>query len=193
MRLTLASLTATIALFLASCASAGFEPGMDNGPDVGGTYYTLCNLHPDPAKQTLASINYLQIGIIPLGSEVKIDSRNAKRMQFTVADTGVQYTWVYTKHTRQAGMSLADNLTLFFGRDPAAYDSAQFSDADNEGIRLGNVTVGMSRAGVLLAIGTPPAHGTPNLKLPTWTYWKNVWTRRTVTFGPDGLVSEVKG
>ncbi|MFT5291420.1 MAG: hypothetical protein ACI8PQ_001171 [Planctomycetota bacterium] len=51
----------------------------------------------------------------------------------------------------------------------------------------------MSRAGVLLAVGTPPAHATPNLALPTWTDWKNVWTRHAVTFGSDGLVSEVKG
>ena len=192
MRIYLASLLSLIpALFLIGCAGTGtVDTENDNGPRVGSTVYTLCNLHADPTKRTLVSINYVEGLMIPLGTEVTVDSRSGKSMVFTDTATGIQYTWNLTKHTPT---SLSENLNRYFGPQENVPDANSFSPKDTEGIRLGKALVGMTKEGVLAAIGPPPEHATPSLTLPAWTYWKNRWTRRVVTFGTDDVVTEVKG
>lgn len=177
---------------LVGCANTGSggSSGYVGGPEVGGTYYTLCNLHAEPTKQALVSINYIEGLMIPIGSEVTIDSINRKKMTFTDTKTGVLYNWSLTKHTPT---SLAENLDQFFGPKSSVPDPESYSEKDTEGIRLGKVLVGMTKAGVLAAVGPPPEHATPSQTLPAWTYWKNKWARRIITFGTDDVVTDIQG
>ena len=46
----------------------------------------------------------------------------------------------------------------------------------------------MTRDQVLMSLGYPPAHRTPSLEGPTWTYWQNRWATMVVVFDGDKVV-----
>ena len=50
---------------------------------------------------------------------------------------------------------------------------------------------GMSREGVILAVGYPPEHQTPSLEADQWSYWRNSHSRFQVYF-VGGLVSGIQ-
>jgi hypothetical protein len=43
----------------------------------------------------------------------------------------------------------------------------------------------MTRDQVLMSLGYPPAHRTPSLDSPQWTYWQNRWQSFVVDFNGD--------
>jgi hypothetical protein len=59
------------------------------------------------------------------------------------------------------------------------------------GIQQGQVFQGMSKQGVILAIGYPPEHQTPSLEADQWSYWRNSHRRFQVYF-VGGLVSGIQ-
>ena len=59
------------------------------------------------------------------------------------------------------------------------------SDRVEKLIEQGVVDVGMTRDQVLMALGYPPAHRTPALDAPVWTYWQNRWATMQVYFDGD--------
>ena len=63
---------------------------------------------------------------------------------------------------------------------------------EQEGIRTGQPKVGMTREGVLFAMGRPPFHANADLKMPSWRYWKNRFSQMAVNFGEDGQVSSIQ-
>ena len=61
----------------------------------------------------------------------------------------------------------------------------------NQAIEHAQVVPGMTRDEVLMSIGYPPAHRTPSLESPAWTYWQNAVDTFVVSF--DGnKVSQVQ-
>ena len=67
---------------------------------------------------------------------------------------------------------------------------AQLSEIDQEGIKDGVVKKGMTKEGVVYAVGYPPTHKTPTLDSDQWIYWKNRFGKMRVQF-TDGKVSRV--
>ena len=68
--------------------------------------------------------------------------------------------------------------------------SAAAAQAEAEGkvvklIEQAQVEPGMTRDEVLMSLGYPPAHRTPSLDSPTWTYWANRWATFEVYFDGD--------
>jgi outer membrane protein assembly factor BamE (lipoprotein component of BamABCDE complex) len=64
---------------------------------------------------------------------------------------------------------------------------------DQEGIKAGKATVGMTKQGVKVALGYPAQCKTPSLDANTWVYWKSRFNTRAVNFGGDGKVESIKG
>lgn len=149
--------------------------------------YTQVNLRPDETRGTLYSIHYQREGLIPICSPVRIHSVSRKKMSFTVKSTGRVYTYVFHNAMR---MNPEQHLDLVFGREcpKAALDA--MSDVDKDGIRKGRVQRGMTRNGVLAAIGYPPDHATPSLDADAWRYWLNRYKTILVVFDGD-VVSEI--
>jgi len=174
---------------LSSCqASGGGEWTGIYSP--GTTYYLLTNLHADPGRNQLYSTNYLQAALLPICSEVTIDSANGKNVKFTVVSTGQQYTYSRDKHLVE---SFEANLERYFGSDCPQARIDTLSDIDQQGIKAGTAMVGMSKEGVILAIGYPPDHATPSTDSNLWQYWKNRWARRVVHFDDQGIVTSIEG
>ena len=154
---------------------------------VGHELVTTKNLHPDEARGRLYAVNYQQSGLIPLCTKVRIESYSHKRMVFRVLETGRPYTYYAHKSMREP---FDTHLRRYFGVE--CPDVSGMSEIDQEGIRIGQVLVGMTREGVQLAIGLPPRHETPSLKSPQWKYWRSRADTFMVYFGADGKVSGLR-
>ncbi|EWH10602.1 lipoprotein [Catenovulum agarivorans DS-2] len=191
----------TIALaagaLLAGCASDGSSesasivtnatPGSFH---VGATMVAKVNLHPDTSRARLYSLNYQQPGLIPMCSEVVIKDIDDKEIEFTYY--GQTYSYLWEKHTRKAGESLAENFNEFFGESCDKAAVSKLSAIDQEGIKSGIPKVGMSKQGILFAMGRPPIHANPNLDANTWMYWLNKFKRQAIEFNDKGIVTKVR-
>jgi len=149
--------------------------------------YTLTNLHPDPKRSRLYAVNYQQAGFIPLCTEVTLGAANKKLIKFTVNASEQKYVYYYHG---SAGEPLMNHLTQYFGRKCNTDKVKGMSKIDQDGIAKGMAVKGMTRDGVILAMGYPPRHKTPSLDMDIWTYWKNRWATMTVNF-KDGKVSQI--
>ena len=68
---------------------------------------------------------------------------------------------------------------------------SKFSNIDKKGIKRGKAYKGMTKNGVLAALGYPARHKTPSLKNKFWVYWQNKWLTRIIKFNNDGKVISV--
>ena len=70
----------------------------------------------------------------------------------------------------------------------------QFAQIDKVGIDKGIVMEGMSRNGVLIALGVPPVFVNPSPgNSTTWHYWFNKRNRFKVLFDNEGKVNKISG
>ncbi len=83
------------------------------------------------------------------------------------------------------------HLDLYFGPHCPDLDALQLNEIDFQGIEQGRVFGGMTKNGVLRAIGYPPVHQTPSLDLDRWTYWRNR-ARRFMVYFRDGVVVRIR-
>lgn len=74
---------------------------------------------------------------------------------------------------------------------PAPISLEGLSPLDLEGVKSGKAMVGMTKDGVLTALGYPARHRTPSLQSNKWTYWKNRFTTLVVVFDDKGIVTEI--
>ena len=149
---------------------------------IGSMLYTQTNLHPDEARGTLSSVNYQQQGLIPLCTPIRLDDVNRREMRFTTLSNGRQYRYEFHRSLREP---VDVHMDLYFA--PGCDDSWQstLGEADQAGIRDGRIYEGMTRRGVILAIGYPPSHATPNINDSVWRYWSNRMNTFEVHFNGD--------
>jgi hypothetical protein len=180
-----------LGLVFASAACTLSELRDDTGTNLlqAPRAYTLVNLHPDERHARLYAVNYQQSGLIPLCTEVEMLELTRKRLAFRVVKTNKRY--YYFNH-RAAAEPFDRHLARFFGSDCDSSKVRGLSELDQDGIRKGTASAGMSKQGVIYALGYPPRHVTPDLDVPHWTYWTNRFDRMTVTFDEAGIVTEVR-
>lgn len=109
-------------------------------------------------------------------------------MVFKLEATNREYTYFFSKDITT---SIDDHIRKYFGTACSPNDTAGLSAVDQEGIAQGKVRVGMSKKGVIYAIGYPPEHMTPSLDLPVWRYWRNRFKAMEVSFA-EGKVAAVR-
>ena len=159
--------------------------------EKGKTYQTLVNLHTDPNKKLAYTMNYqLTGGLIPVCSDIKIKKVKKKYIQFDYK--GVEYLYKWDGHTRKAGKSTQDVAALFFGEKCDEKKIKSLSKTDQDGIRKGEPLLGMTRQGVLFAMGRPPFHVNADLEASSWMYWINRFNRVQIHFNEKGIVEEIK-
>lgn len=183
---------AMAASVVALAASCGGPKKISSDPRLshiqeGATLELQFNLHPTEAKRTVSALNYQPAALLPRCTKVTINAIDKRRVFFTT-ESGVQYRWEADKHIRQ---DFGHHFAEFFVEHCDNPTLEGFSNEDKQGITDGEVFEGMSKKGVLFAIGLPPDHETPNLDQSVWTYWKNPFARKQVKFDGD-IVKEVK-
>ncbi|MDD9178884.1 MULTISPECIES: hypothetical protein [Aliivibrio] len=169
------------ALILSGCASVMPLTDKITGEDLFQTnkpVYTLVNLHPDEKRMKLYSVNYQQDGLIPVCTKVNIVNVQNKRLTFAIDGTDKQYA--FDKH--RSSPDFAKYLSNYFGTECNSSKIKKLSTVDQQGIKKGIVTKGMTKEGVKYAIGFPPEHKTPDLNGNEWLYWKNRFNTFKVEF-----------
>jgi len=122
--------------------------------------YLCCNLHYD--KPEITDMNYLRGKVIPFGTRVQIREVDADRVEFqTPGHPPIRLDRIF----------LVDDPYARLPKLPEDGKAAAEVDKIRRMMEEGDVTVGMTRDQVLMAIGYPPAHRTPRLDAAMRTYW----------------------
>lgn len=185
---------ALVAALAAAPLVAGCPGPKVESPLSGQMRYTCCNIRYE--KPEISDVNYQQGAIIPYGTRVQIIEVRKNEVKFLPVGHP-EMTLVY-KHGRKV-YPFEQQLDRLFLADPPKMVStpAAASKSKKKGapaaakprfekqIEQGLVEPGMSRAEVLMALGYPPAHRTPSLEQPIWTYWRNRWDVFMVYFDGD--------
>lgn len=156
----------------------------------GDTLQALVNVHGDLGSGKLYALNYQLPGMIPVCSDVSVESISSKSIKINYK--GKQYDYLWDGHTRKAGQSLAENFDLYFGQKCDEMALSKLSEKDKEGLAQGRATLGMSKQGVIFATGYPPIHATPTTESNTWLYWRNKWGKRAIEFSAQGEVLKIR-
>ncbi|MEZ4385892.1 MAG: hypothetical protein R3A79_31525 [Nannocystaceae bacterium] len=184
---------ATVALVSSSFAIGCRPPDVQPDPNAAhplrasAEVYTLVNLHPDDDRE-LSSVNYLDDEeLLPLCTPIRVTFLNTEILRFTVLSSGKEYTFEFHDTMKE---SPGENVAKFFGTECDAAVVASLPEIDQQGIREGKALEGMSKQGVLLAIGYPPEHRTPSLDGDTWRYWESKLDTLDVIF-ENGVVVKI--
>ena len=199
MHMPASSSALALALFLAAgigCETTGGGPGQPRtatpsdgtAPGFGlpQNAVTLVNLHPDEERRQLYSVNYQMVSVLPRCTPVTIDATSNKGIKFTVVSSGRQYDYAFHDSMVEGPEK---HLARYFGA--SCPEPTGLNPLDMKGIETGIVSEGMTKQGVILALGYPPEHATPSPDRDQWIYWKNRWDRFVVRFA-DGIVVGVQ-
>ena len=157
----------------------------------GDRLQTIANLHPDMQRHVLYSLNYQLPGLIPVCSTVLVTKVSKKKIAFEY--NGQEFEIGYEGFTKGAGKSLNEAVqAIYFAPACNKKKMDSLGKIDQEGIKAGLPRVGMTRDGVLFAMGRPPFHANPDLSSSSWRYWKNRFAQLVVNFGEDGKVSSIQ-
>ena len=178
-------LFATVIGLLAMTAQA-MEPEDMVGQDV----YLLTNLHPDEENARLYSTNYQLPGRLKVCTKVRITKLSKKKMKFELVDSPREYEYLLHKKSTPEGFS--ENIKKYFGPECPQAEIDGMSDIDKQGIKKARGLVGMTKRGIIIAMGYPPAHVTHDLDYEEWMYWMNKFSRDAIEFDDNGIVTNVR-
>ena len=88
------------------------------------------------------------------------------------------------------GMSAQQYIGLITSPEKVNLD--QLSEIDQKGIKSGKAFVGLSKAGIKIALGYPATHRTPSLENNSWVYWQNRWKTKVIEFDTEGKVNNIR-
>lgn len=142
--------------------------------------YTLTNLRVD-ARGNVSSVAYADLAVLPLCTPVQIEAVRGRQIVFQANGRRLRYL----AH-RSSPSPIEQHVQRLFG--PTCPDLAQASAEDRAGIQQGQVFQGMSKAGVILAMGYPPERFTPTLDADVWVYLRRRGGRLNVEFVGDRVV-----
>lgn len=126
--------------------------------------------------------------VIPAGSEILVLKTARKEFTFKVLADGKVVDFEF--HEPRMGMNAEQYVSKITSSEPISL--AAYSDKDRAGIAEGKALIGMSKEGVVAALGYPAAHRTPSLDSPSWVYWTNRFKTVVVEFDEQGKVKSIR-
>jgi hypothetical protein len=149
----------------------------------GGNLLTLTNLRA--RGNQLTSINeWRGHVIIPACTPVLVRRARGREIIFDAA--GTRYRYIIHRSSR---LPVQTHLQHYFGTQCPKLD--QMTPVDAQGVQTGMPAIGMSKAGVIAALGYPPDHETPDLNMPAWTFWGS--SGRVVVHFQGDTVASIDG
>jgi len=124
---------------------------------------------------------------LPYNTKIRVGS-GGMGFSLTTVDTGMRIQFEY-KSANMQGMPEKEYISTITSPTPVDYSG--LNAQDQEGIKAGRAIVGMTKQGVMIALGYPAKHRTPSTDLNSWIYWKGRFNVLTVNFGQDGKVASI--
>lgn len=160
--------------------------------------YNKYNIHAQADKNGLLKSSYANYtdpgsGHVIVAPGTKLTVSPWKRF---MKNYGFYYTLpdgrkgVFEVHEKRLNCTVDDYLALIMSDKPVALSG--FSAIDQQGIKKGKALKGMSKQGVMTALGYPAAHETPSPDDNQWKYWRNRFRTVVVEFNPQGIVTNVR-
>jgi hypothetical protein len=144
-----------LSFLLAACGGAQMDPAK--------IVYTQTNLRFRGREAT--SVNeWRGRTILPVCTPAQVTRARGREIRFLV--NGERHSYVIHRSSR---VPVDAEVNRLFGM--GCPDLAAMSPADQAGIQQGRPYIGMSKAGVVIALGYPPDSRTPSLDQSPWTYW----------------------
>jgi len=177
-------------MVVACCSCASQET---SGKSDEGGVYSRYNIHYFSKKDanTASYANYTDCpnhAFLPYNTALKVGSWG-KGFKLTAAETGLVILFEY-KSANMGGMSVQDYINVITSPSPVNYSG--LTAADLSGIEAGQAMMGMTKQGVMVALGYPAKHRTPSTDLNTWVYWKDRFRNLVVNFGDNGKVGSIE-
>jgi hypothetical protein len=173
-----------VCLFINPLASSGSDFIIEEPVFLKVNIHYQCNERDCKASYA----NYTDPGaghqILAVNTPIKIKTWKRKGFIIVKAEDNKEIFFEYNETRMQ--MFKAEYLNKITSVSKISLDS--LSEADKKGIREGKVLYGMSKNGVMMALGYPATHRTPFLDSNTWIYWTNRFTTLEVNFNDKGLV-----
>lgn len=189
--------TGPVFLLLCLFVTAGCKTGSPiaakpDKPLVSGTVYTKYNIHIQQKGNTTTASYANWIGPFAGHSVIEPNTRvvaSKWRGGFRLDCVEKGITVLFEYDPGRMNMSASEYVKKITSPDPVSYKN--LSSVDRKGIKNGEVYRGMSKKGVMAALGYPAAHRTPSPDSDTWTYWTNRFNTIAVRFDDSGKVREV--
>jgi hypothetical protein len=182
-----------VVLCLMGCGKS-HKGGNESKAIEGKTYYLKYNLHYYMmAKDTYGKasvVNYTDAqghAMLPYNSQVTVELHSKA---FTVIDSKGGTKVEVDCPSKFAQKTPAEYVDLVMSTSPVSYSG--LSGTDRKGITEGKALNGMSKTGVMVALGYPAPFATPSLDSDTWQYWRNKFVKFAVNFKNDAVVSTGK-
>ena len=159
-----------------------------------GIRYTKYNIHTQSkdgynAKASYANFTDPGAGhvVIPAGTEIDVIKHGWRGFVFTYDGGNKKVTFEYQK--KRMGMSMEEYIEKITSDKPVKY--TKLSKKDKKGVADGKAYKGMTKKGVMIALGYPATHRTPSLDSNTWIYWGNRFRTIAVHFNDAGQVVQI--
>lgn len=177
------------ALFINPAISEAKKENILEGPA-----FLKVNIHyQNNGKDSKASYaNYTNPGaghkIVAVNTPIQIKSWKRKGFIIVNTETNEEIIFEYSEERMQ--MTVEEYLNKI--TSPAKVDISKLSEKDQKGIKDGVASTGMTKNGVMMALGYPATHRTPSLESNTWVYWSNRFKTIAVTFDDKGVVTAIQ-
>ena len=178
----LAILAVCAAIAMAGCQVAPGRPREPAPALFSG--YTCCNLHYD--EEWISDANWSSLPMIPAGASIRVLGYGRYRVKADIDGHGMELGLDYGR--QQSLEAWAHKLVV--QEDPRP-KIARMPTPIRNAIRAGKVTIGMTKGEVIMSLGYPPAHQTPNLDWPQWKYWHTSFGSYLVVWDDAGRVKDV--
>ncbi len=194
----------TIIIFFALLS---FLPaGCAHSPNGELKTYTSHNLWYSRGRNLAYAINYQKGNILPPGTEVtdirmfpnadrlSKEDINYRKYPYILFKSLDPRGWIEVRyqHKFHPERSMQDYADLIFTNQSFSELTEGMTEKEINAIGQGVIVEGMSKKAVIMSLGLPSDHKTPDLEANQWFYWKSRMRKHKVCFNADSLTISCK-
>lgn len=147
--------------------------------------FTCCNLHRE--NDWISDTNYLNSPMIPAGTPATVKKYGRHRAHVDLDGKPMRLGHDYGRKEESLESWTAKMIVT---EDPKAR-IAGFSQPVQDAIKVGQISLGMTREQVIIAVGYPLTNENPALDAPRWRMWVSESAEYHIMWNSDGTVKDI--